>query len=339
MLAFWVRKNQFPGESFVITPDNLNLYKLLPLKIFNSIADFSSSRRTIVTLGTFDGVHIGHAGIIEQMKRAAVETGCETLLLTFFPHPRMVLQDYSGIKLLSTITEKASLLEKAGLQNLVVHAFDKEFSRLSAEDFVREILVKQFNVHTIIIGHDHRFGRNRTANINDLKRFGEQYGFLVEELSPQTIDGVSVSSTKIRNALLEGNIPLANRYLGYSYFLTGKVVKGKQLGRTIGFPTANIEVAEDYKLIPKEGIYVVCSHIGERNVYGMMSIGTNPTVGGEARTLEVYYFDLNRDLYGVLLSVSFLAYIREEEKFGSIELLKNALERDRDFSLKFIHNL
>lgn len=309
------------------------------MRIFHAIDEFSTHRQTIVTLGTFDGVHIGHARIIERLKEAAAETGCETLLLTFFPHPRMVLQDPSGIRLLNTLEEKASLLEKAGLDNLVVHPFDKEFANLTAEEFVKQVLVDRFSVERIIIGYDHRFGRNRTADINDLKRFGHQYGFEVEEIPSQEIDAVAVSSTKIRVALEEGDIAKAKNYLGYDYFLTGEVVKGKQIGRTIGYPTANIEVAESYKLIPKRGIYVVCSQIGERTVYGMMSIGTNPTVNGDRQTIEVYYFDFNDDLYGVVLTVSFLARIRDEERFPSLDALKEALHRDQAFSLAFIQKL
>ncbi len=306
------------------------------MRIYHAIEEFSTTQRTIVTLGTFDGVHIGHARIIERLKDAAAETGCDTLLLTFFPHPRMVLQDPSRIRLLNTLDEKASLLEKAGLDHLVVHPFDKAFANLTAEEFVKQVLVDRFHVQRIIIGYDHRFGRNRTADIHDLKRFGQQYGFEVEEIPSQDIDAVSVSSTKIRLALEEGDVAKAKSYLGYEYFLTGTVVSGRQIGRTIGFPTANIEVAETYKLIPKQGIYVVCSPIGGRNVYGMMSIGTNPTVNGDRQTIEVYYFDFEGDLYGTMLSVSFLARIRDEERFPSLEALKEALHRDMDFSRAFI---
>lgn len=309
------------------------------MRIYHAIDEFSTTQRTIVTLGTFDGVHIGHARIIERLKDAAAETGCDTLLLTFFPHPRMVLQDPSRIRLLNTLDEKASLLEKAGLDHLVVHPFDKAFANLTAEEFVKQVLVDRFHVQRIIIGYDHRFGRNRTADIHDLKRFGQQYGFEVEEIPSQDIDAVSVSSTKIRLALEEGDVAKAKSYLGYEYFLTGTVVTGRQIGRTIGFPTANIEVAEPYKLIPKQGIYVVCSPIGERNVYGMMSIGTNPTVNGDRQTIEVYYFDFEGDLYGTMLSVSFLARIRDEERFPSLEALKEALHRDMDFSRAFIQQL
>lgn len=308
------------------------------MKIYHAINEFHTDRRTIVTLGTFDGVHVGHARIIERLKDAATETGCETLLLTFFPHPRMVLQDPAGIRLLNTLDEKAHLLEKAGLDNLVVHPFDKDFANLTAEEFVQQVLVDRFRVQRIIIGYDHRFGRNRTADITDLKRFGEQYGFEVEEIPSQDIDDVAVSSTKIRLALEAGDVAKARNFLGYEYFLTGVVVSGRQIGRTIGFPTANIEVAEPYKLIPARGIYVVSSPIGGRMVYGMMSIGTNPTVAGEKQTIEVYYFDFEGDLYGAVLTVSFLARIRDEAHFPSLEALTEALHRDMDFSRDFLKN-
>ncbi|MDI1254959.1 MAG: bifunctional riboflavin kinase/FAD synthetase [Flavobacterium sp.] len=306
------------------------------MKIFHSINDFKSDAKTIVTLGTFDGVHIGHTKIIERLLHSASTSGCETLLLTFFPHPRMVLQDQSEIKLLNTINEKSMLLDKTGLDNLVIHPFDKVFSRLTAEEFVKNILVDQFNISKIIIGHDHRFGRNRTASIDDLIIFGEMYGFAVEQISPQEINEVAVSSTKIRNALKEGNIALANTFLGYHYMLTGIVVKGKQLGRTLGYPTANLYIPEDYKLIPQHGIYVVYSEIDGKLVYGMMSIGTNPTVGGEKETIEINYFDYDNDLYRREIAVSIMHRIRDEEKFDSLEALKEQLHQDKITSLAFI---
>jgi len=308
------------------------------LKIFHSIQDFKQGSKTIVTLGTFDGVHIGHKKIIERLIHNSEESNCETLLLTFFPHPRMVLQDQSEIKLLNTIDEKSLLLEKTGLNNLVIHPFDKAFSRLTAEEFVKNILVDIFNIKKIIIGHDHRFGRNRTANIDDLIVFGQLYDFEVEQISQQEVNEVAVSSTKIRNAILEGNIELANKYLGYDYFFTGKVVKGKQLGRTIGYPTANISIEENYKLIPAQGVYVVSSIIDGKTVFGMMNIGTNPTVGGTVQTIEINYFDLDKDLYDLKIAVSILSRIREEKKFESLEKLKQQLLQDKKSSLDFINN-
>ncbi|MGO4818375.1 bifunctional riboflavin kinase/FAD synthetase [Flavobacterium sp. W22_SRS_FP1] len=306
------------------------------MKIFNSILDFSTTKKTILTLGTFDGVHFGHRKILERVLQNAENNKYESLVLTFFPHPRMILEKKSNIKLLNTISEKTDLLEKIGIQNLVIHPFDESFSRLTAEEFVRSVLVDQFNIHKIIIGHDHRFGKDRTANIDDLIRFGKQYGFEVEQISVQEINEISVSSTKIRKALSEGNMTLANKYLGYNYFLTGTVFKGKQLGRTIGFPTANLKIKEDYKLIPKNGVYIVKSIIDQKIVFGMMNIGFNPTVAGEDLSIEIHYFDFSSDLYNQEISVSILHYIRPEEKFNSVDLLKVQLEKDKTFALEYL---
>lgn len=299
------------------------------MKIFNAIADFDTSKKTIVTLGTFDGVHIGHKKIIEKLLYNAEVSHCESLILTFFPHPRMVLQENSEIKLLNTLDEKIQLLRDTGLNNLIIHPFDEAFSRLTAEEFVSEILVKKFNIHKIIIGHDHRFGRNRTADINDLMVFGNQYGFEVEQISAQEIDEVSVSSTKIRNALHDGQIALANQYLGYDYFLSGTVVEGKKLGRTIGYPTANIKISEAYKLLPKIGVYAVKSKLAGKTVFGMMNIGNNPTVGGTQLSVEVHFFDFEGDLYGQQLEISIVEFLRDEQKFGSLDLLKAQLAEDK----------
>ncbi len=309
------------------------------MKIYRSIYDFTPSAKTVVTLGTFDGVHIGHRKIIEKLLQSAADTQSQSVILTFFPHPRMVLQDRSEIQLLNTLEEKIGLLEHTGLDHLIIHRFDEAFSRLTAEEFVSKILVGQFNIEKIIIGHDHRFGRNRTANIDDLIGFGNEFGFAVEQISAQEIDAVSVSSTKIRNALHDGNIGRANEYLGYPYMLSGIVVKGRQIGRTIGYPTANIHIAEDYKLIPKIGVYVVCSTIEGRLVNGMMSIGTNPTVGGTQLSVEVHFFDFDADLYGKRIVISLLGYLREEKKFESVDALQQAIAADQAAALKFLSEM
>jgi riboflavin kinase/FMN adenylyltransferase len=313
--------------------------KLFALKLFESINEFHSNKKTILTLGTFDGVHIGHKKILEKLNQNTENGKYESLVLTFFPHPRMVLQEKSEIKLLNTISEKSKLLEASGIENLVIHPFNESFSRLTAEEFVHSILVDQFHIQKIIIGHDHRFGRNRTANIDNLIAFGAQYGFEVEQISAQEIQDVSVSSTKIRKALQEGNMALANEYLGYTYFLTGEVVNGKQLGRTIGFPTANIQIEEDYKLIPKNGVYVVKTFIDQKEVFGMMNIGFNPTVNGQKQTIEVNLFDFDADIYGQKLEISLLKYLREEQKFGSVDLLKEQLNLDKKTALEFVESL
>ncbi|MHC0439376.1 bifunctional riboflavin kinase/FAD synthetase [Flavobacterium sp. 3-210] len=307
------------------------------MKLFHSINDFHSTKKTILTLGTFDGVHIGHKKILERITQNTENGKYESLVLTFFPHPRMVLQEKSEIKLLNTIAEKTKLLEATGIENLIIHPFNESFSRLTAEEFVHSILVDQFQIQKIIIGHDHRFGRNRTANIDDLIAFGAEYGFEVEQISAQEIQDVSVSSTKIRKALDEGNMALANDYLGYDYFLSGEVVKGKQLGRTIGYPTANIQIEEDYKLIPKTGVYAVKAIVDQKEVFGMMNIGFNPTVNGQKQTIEVNLFDFDEDIYGKQIEVSLLKYLREEQKFGSVDLLKEQLNQDKLNALAFVN--
>lgn len=322
------------------------------MKIFNSINDFilpiaigaiGSDKKTVLTLGTFDGVHIGHRKILEKVTQntdpEASGGKYESLVLTFFPHPRMILQGQSDVKLLNTISEKIELLEKIGIQNLVIHPFDESFSRLTAEEFVKNVLVDRFHIQKIIIGHDHRFGRNRTANIDDLITFGKQYNFEVEQISVQEIKDVSISSTKIRKALTEGNMALANDYLGYDYFLTGTILKGKQLGRTIGFPTANLHIEEDYKLIPRNGAYVVKSIFDQKTVFGMMNIGYNPTLGEGNLSIEIHYFDFDADLYNQKITVSLLEYLRPEKKFDSVTFLQEQLTKDVDSARDYLNKL
>ena len=309
------------------------------LKIFNSIKSFNATKPTIVTIGTFDGVHLGHQKIVAQITKNAHALNCESLVLTFFPHPRMVLQESTEMKQLNSLNEKIALLDNLGIDNLVVHPFDKEFSRLTAEEFVKKVLVDVFKIKKIIIGHDHRFGRNRTATIDDLINFGKTYGFEVEQISAEEINEVSISSTKIRNALLEGNIELATNYLGYDYSLTGIIFKGKQLGRTIGYPTANITIEEDYKLIPNNGVYIAKSVLNGKTVFGMMNIGTRPTVDGTKQTIEINFFDFKQDLYEQKITISLLHRMRSEQKFESIDALKNQLGKDKKTALAFIENL
>ncbi len=308
------------------------------MKIFHSINEFHSDKKTILTLGTFDGVHIGHAAILKKLTQNTNNGEFESTVLTFFPHPRMVLQGKSDLKLLNTINEKMELLETIGIENLIIHPFDENFAQLSAEEFVKTVLVDQLHVQKIIIGYDHRFGKNRTANIDDLITFGTQYGFEVEQISAQEINAISISSTKIRTALETGDIQLANEYLGYAYFLSGTVVKGKQLGRTIGFPTANIELEEAYKLVPKNGVYVVRAEIEGKHVFGMMNIGFNPTVQGKNRTIEAHFFNFDADIYNRHIKVSILQRIRSEKKFESVALLKTQLEKDQKEATTFIEH-
>ena len=292
----------------------------------------------MVTIGTFDGVHLGHKKVIAKIISNAEELNCESTVLTFFPHPRVVLQNGESLKLLNTIEEKKLLLESFGIANLIIHPFDKEFSQLSAEDFVKKILVEQIQIQKIIIGYDHRFGTNRSADINDLIVFGKKYGFEVEQIEAQEIDEIAISSTKIRTSLEDGAITLANEYLGYYYFFSGTVVKGNQIGRTIDFPTANIQIDEAYKLIPKNGVYFVKSKINNKPVFGMMNIGTRPTVEGKNQTIEVHFFDFDQDLYDKKITIEMIDFIREELKFESVESLKNQLHKDKQICKNYINN-
>lgn len=290
----------------------------------------------VTTIGTFDGIHIGHQKILKQVVKLAKKKGLEPVVLTLFPHPRMVLQKDDSIKLLNTIDERTDLLKSFGIKDVIVKTFTKEFANLSAKDYVKHILVDELNTKQVVIGYDHHFGKNRSANIKDLKEFAELYDFKVEEISAQDIEDVTVSSTKIRNALDKGEVALANSFLGYNYFITGTVVKGKGLGRTIEFPTANIHIKESYKLIPSDGVYVVKSKIEGKTIYGMMNIGTNPTVGGKVRSIEVHFFNYNKDIYNNKLKLEFLKRLRSEQKFKSLEALKNQLRKDEKSALAYI---
>lgn len=306
------------------------------MKTHTSAQEFDGTRSTVVTIGTFDGVHMGHRKIVQRLLASAKSNNFESVVLTFFPHPRMVVQKNADIQLINTIEERKNLLEKTGLDHLIIHPFTLEFSRLSAEAYVKDILMDQLHAKKVIIGYDHHFGRNRNANIEDLKRYGEEYGFEVEEISKQDIDDVSISSTKIRKALLLGDVEKANIYLGHPFSLTGIVSRGKGLGRKMNYPTANLKIEESYKIIPKKGVYVVQSEIDGKQEYGMMSIGTNPTVGGSDLTVETYFFDLDRDLYDKKLEIQMLCRIRDEKNFSGIEELIAAMEADEQFSRNYI---
>lgn len=304
-----------------------------------SIFQYDKAHPTAITIGTFDGVHIGHQKILERLIKDAQDLDLKSTVVTFFPHPRMVLQKDSNIKLLNTIAEKTQILKKLGLDYLIIHPFTQDFSRLSATEFVRDLLVNNLRTKKVIIGYDHRFGRNRTANINDLISFGATLDFEVDEISAQEIDAVSVSSTKIRKALEEGNVKIANRYLGYKYMLTGIVKKGKGIGRQLNFPTANLHIDETYKLIPKTGAYVIQSSINEKTVFGMMNIGFNPTVSGTKKSIEIHFFDFEQDLYDLPLQIDILDWLRDEHKFESVAALKEQLSKDKERALALIAKL
>lgn len=307
------------------------------MKSHNNIDSYQGGKtKSVITIGSFDGLHIGHKSILKKIISYAELNNCESIVLTFFPHPRMVLDGEDAIKLLNTIKEKKKLFTNIGINNLITHPFDKAFSRLTAEDFVKKILVDKLNIQKIIIGYDHRFGRNRSANIKDLIAFGEIYNFEVEEISAREISEISVSSTKIRRLLIEGDVETSNKYLGYPYFITGEVVKGNQIGRTINFPTANLKITENYKLIPKNGVYIISCVLEDKTYFGMANIGTNPTVSGLEQKIEVHFFDFNKDIYHLKVQVNFHHRIREEIKFDSLEDLKEQLHKDQQYSEKYL---
>jgi riboflavin kinase/FMN adenylyltransferase len=307
------------------------------LKIYSNLADYSSKNKTFVTIGTFDGVHIGHQKVLLNLINSAKKNSTSSVLLTFFPHPRMVLQKNADIKLINTIEERIQLLKKTGLDILVIHEFTKDFAEETALDFVKNVLVDHLKISNLIIGYDHRFGKNREGNFDQLSEYGNIFGFEVNKISQQEIDHITISSTKIRKAIELGNIEEANRYLGYHFMLTGEIVKGKNLGEKIGFPTANLFIEETYKLLPKTGSYIVKSELENQTVYGMMNIGYNPTVKGKKQTIEIHFFNFNKDLYGKKIQIDVLKFLRDEQKFESVDDLKNQLEIDKQKSLEIIN--
>jgi riboflavin kinase / FMN adenylyltransferase len=305
------------------------------LKTYTNSAQFIPTK-SVVTIGTFDGVHIGHRKILKKLILRAQEMNCESVVLSFFPHPRMVLQHDTSIKLLNTLDEKIKLMEELGVDHLIIHPFDQEFSNLSAEHFVKNILVDQLHTQKIIIGYDHRFGKNRSADITDLIEFGRRYDFEVEQISAEEINEIAVSSTKIRTSLSNADLETTTHFLGYPYEFSGTVVQGKQLGRTIGFPTANIAIDQKYKLLPKNGVYVVRVTLDDQTLFGMMNIGVRPTVDGHAQTIEVHLFDFEREIYNAHLTIAVLKFIRDEEKFESLEALQAQIFTDKSVALAFL---
>lgn len=301
------------------------------MMIYHGLEDFAPLRNAIVTIGTFDGVHLGHQKILKRLSSVAQRIGGETVLLTFWPHPRIVLDPDFDLKLLTTMEEKAALLEKYGIDHLVRIRFTEEFADLSSEEYIRRVLVEKIGTKKLVIGHDHRFGKNRVGNFADLVAKGIVYGFEVEEIPKQEIDDITISSTRIRHALNEGNIHIGNEYLGRAYSITGKVIKGDELGRKIGFPTANISVNSKHKLIPCDGSYAVqISFPTENRLFsGMMNMGYRPTVDGRKHSIEVHIFNFDDTIYGKTLTISFLKLIRREEKFDSLEDLKIQLQKDK----------
>ena len=299
------------------------------MTIYNNINEFSSTDNTILTIGTFDGVHLGHQKVLERLTNSAKENNLESTVLTFFPHPRTILNPNKPLKLINSVKERTELLNRSKVDNLIIHPFDKNFSELDPEKYVVEILVKKLKAKIILIGYDHKFGKNRTADITDLKIYGKKYGFKVIEIKAEEISNIAISSTKIRKAISEGNISTVKKYLGYDFSLSGKIVHGKSIGRTLGFPTANIEVKEEYKLLPKNGVYLIQSVINHNKYFGMMNIGIKPTIKESSKTIEVNFFDFEGDLYNKKITVSIKQFIRNEIKFDSLELLKSQILKDK----------
>lgn len=323
------------------------------MKIYNHIDEFSKINNAVVTIGTFDGVHVGHQKIISRLLEITRQINGESVILTFFPHPRMILHpEDANLKLITTISEKAALLEKLGVDHLIITPFTRDFSNLSPQQYIKDVLVDKIGTRRIVIGYDHRFGKDRQGGLEHLQQYAPEYGFEVEEIPEQDIHDVAVSSTKIRQALLKGDMDTADDFLGYPFHLTGKVIKGDQIGRTLGYPTANLFVEEAYKLIPSDGIYAVTVEIGNdipelfqskahtgnskiKNqksktslLKGMAYIGHRPTINGMTHNIEVNIFDFDREIYGETLRMNFVHFIRGDEKFNSLDELKAALARD-----------
>ena len=312
------------------------------MNVFQNIENYRPQSKCILSIGTFDGLHIGHQKIIKKLVKLAREHDQAATILTFFPHPRRVLQKERELKLIDTLDEKKNLLKTLGVDNLIIHPFSKSFSRLSAREFCRDILADQLKVGNLLIGYDHRFGKNREATTDDLITFGKLYDFTVQIIPAQLSNEITVSSTKVRKAIEEGDFEQVHQFLGRFFELQGTVIKGEGIGRTIQFPTANIQINESYKIIPPRGVYLVKVQTDSNRWGGMMNIGIRPTLEGENQTLEVHLFDCESDLYNKKLRISFLQKIREEQKFDSIEELKNQLEKDKEIckrtlSEKYLH--
>ena len=307
------------------------------MQIHEGLADFPSIPNAVVTSGTFDGVHVGHQKILSRLNELAKKNKGETVLLTYWPHPRLVLYPKEHhLRLLSTFDEKVNLLRDFGIDHLIVLPFTPEFSQMSSVDFIQQILVDKIQTKCLVIGYDHKFGKNREGSFDYLQAHSEELGFAIEEISRQDVDDMGVSSSKIRIALESGDLPTATSYLGRPYSLTGEVVIGQQIGRSIGFPTANIQVKDDYKLLPKNGVYAVTVQVEGQQYKGMLNLGNRPTVSGEQKTIEVHLFDFAGDLYHKSLSVNFIQFLREEKKFADLAALKDQLILDQE---KALHEL
>jgi len=305
------------------------------MQILSNLFEIKLSKSAIATIGTFDGIHIGHQKILNSLARFAKENSLKSVVITFDPHPRKVINKKNSIELINTIEEKKEKIKTLGIDYLIVQKFDEKFSETEANKFV-EILKNNINIKKLIVGYDHRFGKNRNGDINDLKKYGKELNFEVIEIDALEIEEVNISSTKIRSAIKDGNIRQANSYLGYNFFLVGEVVKGHSRGKELGFPTANLKIDED-KIIPKNGVYLVKSKIDHQDIYGMMNIGYNPTFNNKSKKIETHFFNLNKNLYGKIIKIELLEYIREEKRFETVDDLIKRLKLDREKCLKLIH--
>lgn len=309
------------------------------MKIYHNINEFKAINNAVVTIGTFDGVHLGHRKIIERLKELADECEGETVILTFFPHPRMILHpEDESLKLINTIHEKAALLEKLGIDHLIITPFSRDFSNQTPEAYIRDVLVNTIGTKKIVIGYDHRFGKDRQGGLQDLQQYAPIYNYDVFEIPEQDINDVAVSSTLIRDALLNGAIELANSFLGYPFFITGKVGRGDKIGRQIGYPTANIIIEETYKLIPDDGIFSAKVIVEGKSYKGMAYIGSRPTINGITRNIEVNIFDFDKEIYGDEISMQFYNYVRGDVKFDGLETLKEQLAKDKDDVLALLRD-
>jgi riboflavin kinase/FMN adenylyltransferase len=310
------------------------------MQVFNSIKELTKDKNTILTLGTFDGIHPGHIKIIDKLVSCSKKKGCRNLVITFDPHPRAVLAGSDSVKLLTTLEEKIALLEKNGVENLLIINFTKEFSALSAEDFIYSYLVNGIGLNEIVLGHDHHFGKGRTGNEELLKNIGAKENFTVTTTEAVFVDDEIVSSTKIRNALTDGDIRKANKFLGRNYEFSGVVIGGDKRGRKLGYPTANIKLESKEKLLPATGIYAVKVAFESENHIGLLSIGKRPTFYNEgALVAEVYIYDFDREIYRSKIKIELIERLRGEEKFNSAEDLINQMNKDKENGLKIFNKL
>jgi len=307
------------------------------LKIYHEIDHFTA-RKAVVTIGTFDGVHLGHQKVIDQINDIAKAIGGESVIFTFYPHPRMIVSnDQLNLRLLTTLEEKSKLLEKANIDNLVVYPFTKEFAALTYDKFIKEILIDKLQMNTLVVGHDHRLGKNREGNYDNICKLADKIGFTVERIDAFLMGEIDISSSKIRDALQKGDVERANLFLGYEFSLTGIVIEGNRLGRSLGFPTANILASDPFKIIPAEGVYAVKVEVNSNSYFGMLNIGHRPTVNMNAdnRTIEVHIFDFNENIYQKEITIKFYTRLRDEKKFDGLNALKTQLNLDEEITRRF----